>query len=212
MKKQFILISLLMATLAVAAQPRLDRPEYYLGVQGGVMASMMHFTPSVVQSALNPHWGGNAGLVFRYAGHKYCGLQVELNWLQRGWYETEIEYDRTLHYIELPMLFHLYFGRKVRGFLNLGPQIGYCIAESDNGNAPSETNQYLKIDKPFDWGVAGGLGMYGRSIAGTWQIEARFNYSLGDVFKNSKADWFSRSAPMNLSLNFAWLWEFRKAK
>lgn len=209
-KRIQISLLLLLTTIAVSAQPRLDKPEYYLGVQGGVMASMMHFNPTVTQSAKNPHWGANAGLVFRYAGHKYCGLQVELNWMQRGWYETTTAYDRTLNYIELPLLFHLNFGRKVRWFLNLGPQIGYCVAESHKGESGSDVHQYAPVDKPFDWGVAGGTGIYGRSIAGTWQLEARFNYSLGDVYSNSKADWFSRSAPMNLSLNLAWLWEFRK--
>lgn len=208
--KIYITVMMLGMAVAVAAQPRLSKPEYYLGVQGGVLASMVQFTPTVTQSALNPHWGGNAGIVFRYAGHKYCGLQVELNWMQRGWNQTDsTAYGRTQHYIELPLLFHLYFGKKFRGYLNLGPQIGYCVAEVEHGNAPTKTNQYLPIEKPFDWGVAGGLGMYGRSIAGTWQLEARFNYSLGDMYKNSKADWFSRSAPMNLSLNFAWLWEFK---
>ena len=208
MKKTLLICCLLIAVHAMA-QPRLDKPEYYLGVKGGIMASMIQFEPTVKQSALKPYWGCNAGLVFRYAGHKYCGLQVEANWMQRGWNETETGYQRTLHYVEVPMLFHLYFGKKARGYLNLGPQIGYCVAESYAGTAPSETNQYLKIDKPFDWGVAGGLGFYGRSIAGTWDLEARFNYSLGDMFKNSKADYFSRSAHMNLSVNFAWMWEFR---
>ncbi len=210
--RRFLHISfiLLLSVSALSAQPRLVTPEYYFGVQGGVMASMMHFSPSISQSAKHPHLGGNAGFVFRYAGHKYCALQLELNWMERGWYETDIDYDRTQHYIEIPMLFHLYFGRQVRGFLNLGPQIGWCVAEYDNGNAPAEEHQYLKLDKPFDWGVAGGLGLYGRTVAGTWQLEARFNYSLGDIYKNSKADWFSRSAPMNLSLNLAWLWEFKK--
>lgn len=209
--KRIVYISfLLFAALSLPAQPRLDKPEYYLGVQGGAMASLVQFTPTVEQDALSPHLGGNAGLVFRYAGHKYCGLQVELNWMERGWRETQTGYNRSQHYIELPFLFHLYFGKRVRGFFNLGPQIGYCIADTHTGEAANGLHQYLPIDMPFDWGLAGGLGMYGRSKAGTWQIEARFNYSLGDMYNNSKADWFSRSAPMNLSLNLAWLWEFKK--
>ncbi len=211
MKKTiYLILCLLAVALTAAAQPRLDKPEYYLGVQGGVLASMMQFTPTVEQSALHPHWGANAGLVFRYAGHKYCGLQVEANWMQRGWNEKNTNYQRTLHYVEVPMLFHLYLGKKFRGFLNLGPQIGYCVAESYTGSPETETGQYkMPVDSPFDWGVAGGLGFYGRSIAGVWQLEARFNYSLGDIYKNSKADWFSRSAHMNLSVNFAWMWEFK---
>lgn len=213
-KRIFISIVLLTLGLSAFCQPRLEQPEYYLGVQGGVMASMVQFSPEVTQDPLKPYWGANAGLVFRYAGHKYCGLQVELNWMQRGWNETDVYYLRTLHYIEIPFLFHLYFGKKVRGFINLGPQIGYCFAEKGNNtsfsNDMEQKEQYYSIDNAFDWGVAAGLGIVGRSKAGAWQLEARFNYSLGDIYSNSKADHFARSAPMNLSVNFGWLWEFKR--
>lgn len=210
MKRRASILLLLSVGIGLMAQPRLVAPEYYLGVQGGVLASMVQFDPDINQKILDPHLGGNAGLVFRYAGHKYCGLQVELNWMERGWHEAETGYNRSQHYIELPLLFHLYFGKKVRGFINLGPQIGYCLAESNNGVAAEEIHQYLPIDNAIDWGVAGGLGLYGISKVGVWQIEGRFNYSLGDMYSNRSAHYFARSAPMNLSLNFAWLWEIKR--
>ena len=74
--------------------------------------------------------GGNGGLVFRWSGQKCCAVQVELNYLQRGWREANKEgtYTRALHYVELPFLMHIYFGSStVRGLVNLGPQIGYCV-------------------------------------------------------------------------------------
>lgn len=212
MKRAGIVILLFGISLAAMAQPRLETPEMYVGVQGGVMASMMQFTPSVKQSAFSPFLGGNAGFVFRYAGHKYCGLQVELNWMQRGWHETETDYYRELDYLEIPFLAHIYFGKRYRGYLNLGPQIGFLIHESDK-NLPSESQpQYMPADKQFDWGVAGGLGFYARTVAGVWQLEARFNYSFGSVFSNRKADYFDYSNPMNLSLNFAYMWQIKGEK
>ncbi len=187
----------------------------YVGVHGGVMASLVTFSPNIEQDLLKT-LGANGGFVFRYAGHKVCGLQVELNYMQRGWYEKSTGYHRIIDYIELPFLTHLSFGRSFRGFVNLGPQIGYAIRE-EHKNMPSNldglspTAQYLSIDNRFDWGIAGGLGMLYRSKkAGVYQLEARFNYSFGDYFSNSKFATFSRSCPMNISINLGWLWDIKK--
>ncbi|MCM1034715.1 MAG: PorT family protein [Paludibacter sp.] len=209
--KQRCLIGLflLLCVRTVLAQPRLERYEMYIGVHAGILGSMISFSPDVTQSALHPYWGPNAGLVFRYSGQKCCGLQVELNYMQRGWHETLTDYRRQLDYLEIPFLTHIWFGRKFRGFVNLGPQIGFLVHESHYG-LPEETQpQHLSLDSRFDWGLAGGLGMLYRSVAGVWQLEARFNYSFGDVFANHKTDYFARSNSMNLSLNLAWFWQIR---
>lgn len=211
-------ILLLLSAMSMA-QPRLRRPEIYIGVHGGVMASTVMLKPSVanidiMQSPLSP----NCGIVFRYAGHKVCAIQAEINYMQRGWHETitttaqPIEYYRTLDYIEVPLLMHLYFGKeRFRAFLNLGPQIGYCFRDIATELPSSITQpQYQPIDKHFDWGLAGGLGCYYRTRKiGLFQLEARFNFSMGTIYNNRKVDYFSQSNLMNLSLNFAYLWEIK---
>lgn len=213
-----LLLLLFFSTMSIA-QPRLRRPEIYVGAHAGVLASTVQFRPNIaqmelMQSPLTP----NGGLVFRYAGHKVCAIQMEVNYMQRGWHETittttqPIEYYRSLDYIEIPLLMHLYFGKeRFRGFLNLGPQIGYCfrdIATELPNNITSP--QYQPIDKPFDWGLAGGLGCYYRTKRiGLFQLEARFNFSMGTIYNNRKVDYFSQSNCMNLSLNFAYLWEIK---
>lgn len=215
----FITILLLILSIAVSAQPRLRTPEMYVGAHAGAMASTMLFKPNIanidiMQSPLTI----NGGLVFRYAGHKVCAIQTELNYMQRGWRETitlgqtTMDYTRQLDYIEIPLLMHLYFGKeRFRGFFNLGPQIGYCIRDvatplPEGVTAP----HYLPIDRPFDWGLAGGLGCYYRTRhIGLFQLEARFNFSMGTTYNNRKVDYFSQSNAMNLSLNFAYLWEIK---
>ncbi len=216
--KQILLIIFCACSAIIMAQPRLLEEEMYVGVHGGVIASMVSFTPTIEQSALNPHLGANGGFIFRYAGHKVCGLQVELNYMRRGWHEVETNYTRNIDYIEVPFLMHLSVGKKFRGFLNLGPQIGYAIHESET-NRPvrfvtgQHIAQYNPIDTPFDWGLAGGLGMlYRTKNAGVYQLEARFNFNFGDIFSNHKADYFSKSSIMSLSLNLAWLWQFKGEK
>lgn len=215
------LIFLLLAiSMTVAAQPRLRTPEIYVGAHAGAMVSTMLFKPNItkmdiMQSPLTV----NGGLVFRYAGHKVCAIQTEINYMQRGWHETialndntTMGYTRQLDYIEIPLLMHLYFGKeRFRAFLNLGPQIGYCIRDiatplPDNITAP----HYQPIELPFDWGLAGGLGCYYRTRhIGLFQLEARFNFSMGTIYNNRKVDYFSQSNAMNLSLNFAYLWEIK---
>lgn len=212
-------------TFAVGwAQPKLPKEEMYVGAHGGALASMYRFSPKVTQDWKQPFLGWNGGLVFRYAGHKVCGMQVELNYMQRGWYEPETGYKRQLDYIELPFLMHLYFGSKrARGMFNLGPQIGYCFRSVESGTVPDNyrvarelggksktAHQYAAVEKPFDWGIAAGLGFYYRTKhAGVYQIEARFNWSFGNTFNDSKMDYFDYSSPMSLSLNLAYMWQVK---
>ena len=212
---------LCLAAVSMSAQPRLRVPEMYVGVHGGVIASMVQFSPTVANMSPITQavvLGGNGGLVFRYSAQKCCAVQVELNYMQRGWREANSDgsYARAIHYIEVPFLMHIYFGKpSFRGFINLGPQIGYCVYDDmGKGSWQTEsTHQYAALDKKFDWGAAGGLGFYYRSKnAGLYQLEARFNYSLGTIFANSATDYFSQSNSMNLSVNLAWMWEIKPKK
>jgi len=192
------------------AQPRLEHPEMYVGVQGGAVASMVNFTPTVSQKATQCHLGSMAGLVFRYSADKCCAVQVELNYMQRGWRENQTGYDRSLDFIQLPFFAHIYFGKRARGFFNLGPQIGVLIHESNNGLDQSALPQYNPVQHKFDWGAAAGLGfLYRTKKAGTYQLEARFNYSFGHLFSNDKTAYFSQSNSMNLSLGLAWFWQVK---
>lgn len=220
MRRSYIVLLLLLVSLMSMAQPRLRTPEIYVGAHAGVMASTMLFRPNIakidiMQSPLTM----NGGLVFRYAAHKVCAIQVEANYMQRGWREqialgtgSSMDYTRQLDYIEIPLLMHLYFGKqRFRGFINLGPQIGYCIRAIATQLPSTITSpQYQPIEKPFDWGLAGGLGCYYRTKKiGLFQLEARFNFSMGTTYNDRKVDYFSQSNAMNLSLNLAYLWEIK---
>ena len=189
------------------AQPRLRRPEYYIGFHGGVSASSVIFTPRV--NNMSPITkacvlGGNGGLVFRYAGHKYCALQTELNYVHRGWAEKNDsigKYSRSLHYIEIPLLMHLNFGsEKARWIFNLGPQIGYCVWDESNA-----------ITHPFDWGLAAGTGFYVRTKnAGAYELEVRFDYSFGGIVGTNVTDKYNMASPIDLSINLGWYWPIKK--
>ena len=91
--------------------------------------------------------------------------------------------------------------------MNLGPEIGYCFYD-DLGSGikhPTQQTQYEPLDYPFDWGIAGGAGIYYRHEKyGIWEFEARFCYSLSDLFYNNMHAYFNNSHVMTLSFNLGY--------
>ena len=187
--------------MIASAQPRLQVPEYWIGAHGGVTASTVIFRPEAPYMTPITNacvLGGNAGLVFRFAAHKYCHFQMELNYQHRGWATGNDTVPRTshnLHYVELPILMHLNFGSPVcRWFFNLGPQIGYCVKDENKS-----------IDNRFNWGLAAGTGVYVRTKhAGVYELEIRFDYSFGGVVGTGVTDKYNMASPMDLSINLGW--------
>lgn len=69
------------------------------------------------------------GVTMRYMSEKYfkmmCGVQMEINYSQRGW-DEKIEddsgnsYSRTMNYLEIPFMAHLAFGKDA---LNRGVKV-----------------------------------------------------------------------------------------
>ena len=195
--------------MSIHAQPRLTQPENYLGVHGGVSAGTVLFNPRVANMTPITNacvLGGNGGLVFRYAGHKYCALQMELNYQHRGWATGNESIGHTyynLHYVELPILMHLNFGNTLcRWFFNFGPQIGYCVLDESKA-----------IDHPFDWGLAAGTGInFHTRRAGVYELEVRFDYSFGGVYGTDVTDSYKIASPMDLSINLGWYMPICKRK
>ena len=188
------------------------------------MFPMVIFNPEVIESEhLYQKFtvGGNGGVIFRYCGNKYCGFQIELDYLQRGWREKgsdsigEVDYKRHLHYIELPFLTHIYIGNSRGKFMfNLGPQVGVCLYDVSSGRKQvSITHQYAKIPHTIDWGVLAGMGMiYQTSNFHQLELEFRFSYSFGPLFDNRVTSFFSSSNPITLSANLCWMWHVESKK
>jgi hypothetical protein len=205
-----LLISILIfVSVSLYAQVRLDKPEMYVGVNLGVTESMVLFNPSIPQGFL---MGYNGGIVFRYIAEKNVGMQAELNFSQRGWTESSGLYSRQLNYIELPFMTHIYIGRKNRVFFNLGPKISYLISERvllNNTGGSLDAQHITSVQHPFDYGLCTGLGMLFNIKGKIIQLDTRANYSLSDVFANTKRDVFSNSNNFNLSVNLAWLFKVK---
>jgi hypothetical protein len=191
----------------VYAQNESFVPEWAYGVNGGLTFSGVGFNSylSVPQESLMQFSGGVA---VRYISEKHFGIQVELNYSQRGWKErTDTvhinRYARSLTYLELPVMTHLYFdlSKHVRLIFNLGPQIGYYLGAKELERNilvkpdPEKESVYYDdpVQKRFDYGLKGAMGLEFRTKTGSFILDGRYYFGLSDIFNNTRADWFQAS-------------------
>ncbi|WP_029903204.1 porin family protein [Prevotella sp. 10(H)] len=205
-----LLLSTLFAII-VNGQNKKFEAEWNVGVGFGPTFSSVSFDPGVSTKNKQQFHGG---LAIRYISEKNLGLIAELNYTQQGWEQNwkenplMLEHSHQLNYIELPILTHIYFGNKVRFFVNLGPKIGYLISDSEkmnqaltdllqSGNLPANemTHQYYRMaERKLDYSLMGGMGLEFRTGIGYFALEGRYTFGLGDIYNNKKSDFFNRSA------------------
>jgi len=225
MKNNIIGLFLLLCTLniqLVSAQ-RHYRPEISVGVKFGTNLSNTTFQPKVQEGLLLGYMGG---LSFRYIEEKHFGFIVEANFSQQGWkedFENEpYQFSRKMNYIQIPFMSHIFFGNKFfRGFVNLGPQVGFFISDSyksncDINNPPTftsssrETQQYtMPIANKVDYGITAGAGLEFRILRSSFLLESRYYFGLGDFFKNRKKDYFATSSNKNILIALSYMFRVR---
>ena len=213
------IIFFLLATSVVNAQIVITTPyEFSAGISGGTTFSSVTFSPKVPQSKL---MGATFGLTGRMTMAKYVGIQAELNFVQQGWKETyderpELSYIRRMNYLQLPFYTHIQFGGdNVKGFVNVGPQIGYLIGESTkdelNGETPGNVNEQhsLYAQKKFEWGISGGAGIEIHTGVGYFLLEGRYLYAFGDIYNTTRADNFSKASGQTITVKVSYLMPFK---
>ena len=69
----------------------------------------------------------------------------------------------------------------------------------------------LAIQRKFDYGITAGLGLeYSHPKVGHFLVEARYYYGLGDIYANSKSDYFARSNNSGIYIKLTYLWDVLK--
>ena len=232
MKRLLLPLLLVLLTITAHAQVGELRDNLAIGFSGGYNLSSVDFSPTIKQG-LQPGYTG--GFTMRYTTEKYfsliCAAQLEINFAQRGWTEiiedgTNNTYSRTTNYIEIPFFAHLGWGEEERGvqyFVNAGPQVGLYLSDKEHkGYTPEHpwdpsyrpnniTEQYGKaIENRLEYGITGGLGMELKTSIGNFIIEGRYFFGLSDMFGNSKADPFGRSANTTITGKIAYLIDITK--
>lgn len=215
--RRFLLVSALIVSALVGLAQTHYSANICIGAKGGIDVSQVFFSPSVRQL-----WPVNPvlGVTFRYIEENHFGLIGEVNYVRRGWKENfedlPFQYTRNLDFIEIPVLAHIYFGRRARFFVNAGPQLGFRIGESVSSNFdPYDTSSIPdfpntnrrndqmteKVTQKFDYGVAAGLGAeFSINRKNIVSLEGRFYYGLGNIFPSKRQDTFRASNAMYISV------------
>ena len=73
--------------------------------------------------------------------------------------------------------------------------------------ANSTVRQYtMDVERKFDYGIAGGLGMeYSVPHLGHFLLEGRYYYGLGNIYNDSKRDYFGKSNNSTIMVKLTYL-------
>ena len=123
--------------------------------------------------------------------------------------QAPLFYERKVSYLQIPFMARLGWGRERKGFqafFQAGPQIGVYLGESTKTNivlgkelAVARASQVisqdtLAVQNKFDYGIAAGGGIeLSVPKVGHFILEGRYYYGLGNIFGNSKSDYFGKS-------------------
>lgn len=137
-------------------------------------------------------------------------------------------YSRTINYVQVPLLAHLAWGKEYNGmqfFFNAGPQFGFYLNESTSmnfdfasRNTADRSNSTvaqdtMSIQHKFDYGIAAGLGFeYDIPRIGRFAIEGCYYYGLGNIYRDTKKDYFSKSNFGNIIIKMSYLFDITKLK
>ena len=152
------------------------------------------------------------------------------------------EYKRIVNYVQVPLFARLGWGRERRGFqafFQVGPQLGFYLSEKTEANfdldhpmiyervshvsGPSVkqdgkeytySNMYhMDVENKLDYGIAAGLGLeFSNRRLGHFLIEGRYYFGLGNIYGNSKRDYFAKSNYYNIVIKAAYLFDLVKSK
>jgi len=137
-------------------------------------------------------------------------------------------YERKLTYLQIPVFARLGWGRERRGaqfFFQVGPQLGFLQSERTeknfeiaNRNTKDRTSSVyaqdtMAVENKLDYGIAAGLGLeFSFSRVGHFLLEGRYYYGLGNLYGNSKRDYFAISNQQSIVVKLSYLFDVFRTK
>jgi hypothetical protein len=219
----FGLLTVILFSKPVLAQDITFKKEFYFGAKGGMVFSRVKFKPNIDQ---NLSTGNSGGLFFRMISEPHVGIQIEFNYLQKGWEEKPMSgqtqnYFHKLNYFDIPILTHANLGDKAFRFtLNLGPSVAFLISDSQGMNpatpgipaTPSIPYWGKPIDSKIDFLFTGGIGSeYHFKKAGALALDARVFYSLTNLY-DAKNYGYDSSQTNGIQVTLSYLFRLNPGK
>ena len=137
-------------------------------------------------------------------------------------------YERRLTYLQIPVFARLGWGRERRGFqffFQVGPQVGFLQSEHTETNfdvayrnvndriLPVWVQDTMAVENKLDYGISAGLGMeFSHPKVGHFLLEGRYYYGLGNLYGNSKRDYFAISNQQNIVIKLSYLFDIMRSK
>ena len=138
------------------------------------------------------------------------------------------QYSRTLNYLQVPVFAHLAWGKEHSGmqfFFQLGPQFGYLLSEKTitnfnfkDRNTADRSNvvcaqDTMAVENKFDYGIAAGAGIeLSVRRVGHFLLEGRYYYGLGNIYGDSKRDYFAKSNNSSIVVKLTYLFDVVRTK
>lgn len=168
--------------------------------------------------------GTTFGILAKYVGEKHTGIQIELNYTQRGW--TELLLDETeqfttdLNYIDLATLSYFYVGKKskkVNPIILAGTEINYFLNAVEEPFDPALEQEITyratsENIRKILFGINAGAGANIDFPFGQIQMDFRFFIGFSNVFDSEMPDTPPFSQHQNLSVQVAYFPNLFKQK
>jgi hypothetical protein len=157
--------------------------QHYVGVKGSQGFSSVAALPKFDKHSLPAF---SPGILYRYEHQKYAALQIEANYINKG-YIKDIdtismtpEITNRIASLEIPLM--------AQGFVRLGPfrpyltggaVFGYILDRSTQIKGEnSEKYVFDEYDRRFEYGITGGGGLGIKISRFEIQAECRYHYSF----------------------------------
>jgi hypothetical protein len=137
-------------------------------------------------------------------------------------------YKRRINYFQIPLMARLGWGRERKGFqafFQIGPQIGFYSSESTDTNVEQGKNtqnqrasyivaqETMPVEKKMDYGITGGVGLeFSHPKVGHFLLEGRYYFGLGNIYGNTKQDYFARSNHGAIIIKMSYLFDIIRTK
>ncbi len=170
--------------------------QWNVGLKGGVNITWINYDARFNQKIVEQDFkmGYMGGLTFQYFNQPNIGIQMEVLYIQKG-FKTKldtlenIQYERTIDYLSIPMLMHAYIGKKKFNMsIMLGPYISYALSSNeiyteDNESDRQDYEWNREIDNRFEFGLQVGLGFRNTFNFGVIELEGMYSFGLTSIYK-----------------------------
>lgn len=211
-------------TLLIFLTAAKSQAQYHVGIRAGI--NFANFRPGAIFD-YNPRVGANVALLFNKTLNSHLSIQFEPGFSQRGArYETSgegpldgviLKSEDTgkflMNFIELPVLLQWKprIG-KFTGLVSVGPELRYRIGQAKlkytskityDGVVSKDESGVVKVDggfgkRPFDYGIAGGVGIGYPIKSLTIFGEARYHLGLRPLVEDLKM--YNRGSSVHLGV------------